>query len=59
MEAQEIWEALLKYDREIVSPRFEDMNKRFDAMVTRDEFNSHMDRIYKRLERIDSEIWTT
>ena len=46
MEAQEIWEALLKYDREIVSPRFEDMNKRFDAMVTRDEFNSHMDRIY-------------
>lgn len=52
MEAEEIWEALLRYDREILSPRFEDMNKRFDSMVTRDEFNSHMDRIYKRLDQV-------
>jgi len=47
MDVHEIWEMLMKYDREMIAPRFAAMDKRFDSIVTRDEFLSHMDRIYK------------
>lgn len=60
MDANDIWQLLMKYDREMVSPRFEAMERRFDArfdsMVTRDEFLNHMDRIYKHLERTDTAL---
>jgi ABC-type enterochelin transport system permease subunit len=56
MDAQEMWQMLMKYDRELVAPRFEEVSKRFDTMVTRDEFNGHMDRIYQEFQRIDTEL---
>ena len=44
MDAQDFWEVLMKYDREIMAPRFEEMLKRFDArcdsMATRDELRA-------------------
>src|SRR3954463_2868380 len=58
--SDEIWQAFLRFDREIVKPRFDEMQARldgrFDTMMTRDEFNSHMDNIYKQFQRIDTEL---
>lgn len=58
--SEEMWQAFLRFDREIVKPRFDEMqarlDERFNTMVTRDEFNAHMDNIYKQFQRIDTEL---
>ena len=51
--SDELWQAFMRYDREIVAPRFEQLRS---DMVTRDEFLSHMDNIYKQFQRIDTEL---
>jgi len=57
MDVHEIWEMFMKYDREMIAPRFAAMDKRFDSLVTRDEFLSHMDRMYICL-RLDQPLGT-
>jgi len=60
IEAEDLWETLMRYDREIIGPRFAEMRSEIgdvrSGMVTRDEFLSHMDNIYKQFQRIDSEL---
>jgi predicted nucleic acid-binding Zn-ribbon protein len=51
--SDEIWQALVRFDREIIAPRFDQLRS---EMVTRDEFLGHMDNIYKQFQRIDTEL---
>src|SRR3954451_5845767 len=58
IEREDLWEALMRYDRELVQPRFDAITDRMTGLVTRDDFNSHVDAMYKRFDRVDSEIAT-
>ena len=57
--SEEMWELLLKFDREIVRPQLEAiqtrMDERFDAVFKRPEFTDFVDDVYRRFERLESE----
>src|SRR5581483_1189317 len=53
--AEELWQTLLRFHREVVKPEMQEIvDVRIDTL--RDDMNSHFDAIYKRLDRIESEL---
>ena len=56
---EDIWEALLRYDREIATPRLQASEERVTENITRtlrNDMNVHFDAFYKQFGSIDSEL---
>jgi predicted nuclease with TOPRIM domain len=55
----ELLKTLMQFHREIVRPEFQEIRDEMKSMraemVTRDEFLSHIDAIYKRFDRLETE----
>ena len=53
---EELWTTLMQFHREVVRPDLEELRDEIKAvlgeMVTRDEFLSHVNAIYKRFDRL-------
>jgi hypothetical protein len=52
----ELWKTLLRFHNEVLKPELDEL--RYDLtgrLVTRDEFLSHLDAVYKRFDRLESE----
>src|SRR5947207_16028488 len=55
IEREELWDAFLRYDREIAQPRL-DAALQHTERTLRNEMNTHFDAMYKRFDNIDSEL---
>jgi hypothetical protein len=51
--ANELWDSLMKFYREIIEPRFDSLEAR---MVTKSDMLGYLDDIYARLDRLETEI---
>lgn len=49
------WPVLMRYHREIVRPEIDEVRSKLAALATRDELLSHVDGIYVRFGRLESE----
>jgi len=55
MADEELWQTLLRFHREIVKPDIEATEFRIISSL-RSEMNGHFDAIYRRLERVETEL---
>lgn len=53
--ANELWDALMKFYREIIGPRFDALDARVDGMVSKSEMMSYMDDVYVKFGRLETE----
>ncbi len=49
------WPVLIRFQREVVGPELDEIRSRLDAMASRSELLSHVDSIYVRFDRLESE----
>jgi hypothetical protein len=53
--ANELFDTLMLFYREIIEPRFDQLNERMDGMVTKSEMMGYMDDVYGRFDRLETE----
>jgi len=53
--ANELWDSLMKFYREIIEPRFDTLESRMDGMVTNSDMLGYLDDIYARFDRLETE----
>jgi hypothetical protein len=53
--ANELFDTLMLFYREIIEPRFDQLTERIDGMVTKSEMMGYMDDIYGRFDRLETE----
>jgi len=50
--ADDAWEMLMRYYREVLKPDFDRLRSKIDGLMTKTEFDSHMAEIHKRFDRL-------
>jgi hypothetical protein len=53
--ANELWDSLMKFYREIIEPRLDGLDARMDGMVTKSDMLGYLDDIYARFDRLETE----
>jgi chromosome segregation ATPase len=51
--ANELFDTLMKFYREVIKPEFDQMSERMDGLVTKSEMMGYMDDIYGRFDRLE------
>jgi hypothetical protein len=51
--ANELWDSLMKFYREIIEPRFDSLEARMDGMITKSDMLGYLDDIYGRFDRFE------
>lgn len=50
--AEDAWEMLMRYYREVLKPDFDGLRSQIDGLMTKAEFEVHMAEIHQRFERL-------
>jgi hypothetical protein len=50
--AEDAWEMLMRYYREVLKPDFDRVRSQIDGLMTKAEFDLHMAEIHRRFDRL-------
>lgn len=50
--ADDAWEMLMRYYREVLKPDFDRLRSQIDGLMTKAEFDAHMAEIHRRFDRL-------